>query len=249
MTSTNKTVGTLYLVPNLLGLTAPEAVLPAGTIEIASRLTHFLVETPKAARQFLKTLPLKQPLQSLVLTPIPEKANRAEWDKLLAPLENGGELGVLSDAGCPGVADPGALVVAEVHRRGGRVVPLVGPSSILLGLMASGFNGQHFRFHGYLPVDSGARIEALKRLQDDLRRSNCTHIFIETPYRNTRLLADIVSVLHPHTEVAIATALTTPEEYVVRQPVEVLRRQMDQLEPLLNRRPALFLIGKDSTLT
>src|SRR5579872_68868 len=123
-------LGTLYLIPNLLGITPPEAVLPAGTIEVASRLTNFLVETPKAARQFLKTLPLKQPIQTLNLTTLPEQSiQRLAWDGMLKPLQEGGELGVLSDAGCPGIADPGALVVEEVHRRGGRVVPLVGPSS------------------------------------------------------------------------------------------------------------------------
>ncbi|MES2205657.1 MAG: SAM-dependent methyltransferase [Pseudomonadota bacterium] len=239
-------LGTLYLVPNLLGLTPPEHVLPVNTIQIASRLQYFLVETPKAARQFLKTLPLLQPLQSLVLHEIPESATRAEWDALLEPLVNGGDMGVLSDAGCPGVADPGALVVAEVHRRGGKVVPLVGPSSILLGLMASGFNGQQFLFHGYLPADTAGRAMALKKLQEDIRKSSCTHIFIETPYRNIRLLADILSVFHPQTEVAIATALTTPEEYIVRGSVERLKTQQAHLESVLNRQPALFMVGKDS---
>jgi 16S rRNA (cytidine1402-2'-O)-methyltransferase len=236
-------LGILYLVPNLLGLTSPEEVLPLKTIQIASRIQHFLVETPKPARHFLKTLPLVHPLQSLSIVPLPEKIQASQWDALLAPMMGGEDVGVLSDAGCPGVADPGALVVAEAHRRGVKVVPLVGPSSILLGIMASGFNGQNFRFHGYLPADSEGRIAALKRLQEDWKRADCTHIFIETPYRNYRLIQDMCTALSPRTEVVMAVDLTTPEERILRCTIEALKQRHGEFEPLLNRRPALFLMG------
>jgi 16S rRNA (cytidine1402-2'-O)-methyltransferase len=236
--------GTLYLVPNLLGLTEPADVLPVKTIQVASQLTYFLVETPKAARHFLKTLPLAHRLQDVQMEVLPELGASANWEQLLAPLKAGQDVGVVSDAGCPGIADPGAQAVAAAHRMGARVIPLVGPSSIFLALMASGFNGQSFKFHGYLPIEMPARLERLKRLQDDVQHQGTTQLFIETPYRNTKLLADIVGALSPKTEVALAVALTTAEEVVIRSSVKGLASRLTELEPILNRKPALFLIGR-----
>jgi 16S rRNA (cytidine1402-2'-O)-methyltransferase len=237
---------TLYLVPNLLGLTAPEEVLPAKTIHIASRLQYFLVETPKPARQFLKMLPLQHPIQSLTLTPLPEQINSKTIAPLIQPLLEGHDMGVLSDAGCPGIADPGAVIVAEAHRKGIKVVPLVGPSSILLGLMASGFNGQHFKFHGYLPSDTEGRISALKKLQEDIKRTNTTQIFIETPYRNHRLIEDMVETLSSAVEIVIAVNLTTSEENIIRSSPQALKTKKSEFESLFNKRPALFLMGASS---
>ncbi len=178
--------GRLYLVPNLLGAVPPENVLPARTIAVARGLAHFVVENAKPARAFLKSLSPALPLQQIAVeevgaTPTPERCA-----ELLAPARAGHDIGLLSDAGCPGVADPGALLVAAAHREGIVVVPLVGPSSVVLALMASGMNGQGFAFHGYLPVKAEARTEAIRRLEADSQRTGYAQLFIETPVSQCR---------------------------------------------------------------
>ncbi|HEY3461270.1 MAG TPA: SAM-dependent methyltransferase, partial [Casimicrobiaceae bacterium] len=159
------TAGVLYLVPNLLGAVPPANVLPARTIEIARRLTHFAVETPKAARAFLKSLDVEHQIAHLAIVPLPSADGANARDPSLAALLAGRDVGLLSDAGCPGVADPGAWLVRAAHEQGVRVVPLVGPSAILLALMASGMNGQAFCFPGYLPVKPAARPAAWRDLE------------------------------------------------------------------------------------
>ena len=165
------TPGRLFIVPNLLGVVAPEAVLPERTIVVARALAHYVVENAKPARAFLKSLGPKLPLREIEIVELGESPLRERCAELLAPARSGDDMGLLSDAGCPGIADPGALLVAQAHRDGIAVVPLVGPSSILLALMASGMNGQGFAFHGYLPVKPDARAEALRRLEADSLRS------------------------------------------------------------------------------
>ncbi len=234
--------GRLYLIPNLLGLTPPQAVLPERTIAIARSLTHFVVETPKVARQFLKTLAPERALQSLTLAELNEHTP-AHWvDALLAPALAGHDLGLLSDAGCPGVADPGAALVAAAHRAGIGVVPLVGPSAVLLALMASGMNGQAFAFHGYLPAKSGERERALRALDDALTRSGATQLFIETPYRNEALLAAMLASCRAQTRLCVAIDLSLPSEQIVSCSVASWRKLP---RPVLARRPAIFLLGKD----
>jgi len=226
---------TLYLVPNLLGVVDPARVLPAYTLEVARRLTHWAVETPKSARAFLKTAGVAIPIASLDIQAL-DAGNTAA---LLAPARDGGEVGLLSDAGCPGVADPGAALVAEAHASGVRVVPLVGPSAILLALMAAGMNGQRFAFHGYLPVKPAARAQALQRLEQASRAHDCTQLFIETPYRNAAMLQTLAEALQPNTAVCIAADLTLPTETIERHPARAWRAQ-DHAR--FDKRPAIFLL-------
>jgi 16S rRNA (cytidine1402-2'-O)-methyltransferase len=232
--------GRLFLVPNLLGVVPPAEVLPQRTIDVARALKHFVVETPKAARQFIKSLQSEQPIQSIdfAMLDVNTPANRVP--RLLQPALNGEDLGLLSDAGCPGVADPGALLVAAAHRAGVRVVPLVGPSAVLLALMAAGMNGQQFAFHGYLPVAPEARIKALKALDDTVTRSRVTQIYIETPYRNDAMLAATLLACRSTTELCVAADLTLPTEQVIRRPIAQWR---DSAPTELSRRPAIFLLG------
>jgi 16S rRNA (cytidine1402-2'-O)-methyltransferase len=232
--------GRLFLVPNLLGVVPPAEVLPQRTIAVARALKHFVVETPKAARQFIKSLQSEQPMQSIDFATLDVNTLPNRVPQLLQPALNGEDLGLLSDAGCPGVADPGALLVAAAHRAGVRVVPLVGPSAVLLALMAAGMNGQQFAFHGYLPVAREARVKALKALDDAVARSGVTQIYIETPYRNDALLAATLAACRATTELCVAVDLTLPTEQVIRRPIAQWR---DSARAELSRRPAIFLLG------
>jgi 16S rRNA (cytidine1402-2'-O)-methyltransferase len=232
--------GRLFLVPNLLGVVPPAEVLPQRTIDVARALKHFVVETPKAARQFIKSLQSEQPIQSIDFATLDVNTLPKRVPQLLQPALNGEDLGLLSDAGCPGVADPGALLVAAAHRAGVRVVPLVGPSAVLLALMAAGMNGQQFAFHGYLPVAPEARTKALKALDDAVARGGVTQIYIETPYRNDALLAATLAACRATTELCVAADLTLPTERVIRRPIGQWR---DSARTELNRRPAIFLLG------
>ena len=218
----------------------PEDVLPQRTIAVARALKHFVVETPKAARQFIKSLQSEQPIQSIDFATLDVNTPPNRVPQLLQPALYGEDLGLLSDAGCPGVADPGALLVAAAHRAGVRVVPLVGPSAVLLALMAAGMNGQQFSFHGYLPVAPAARIKALKVLDDAVARSGVTQIYIDTPYRNDALLAATLAACRATTELCVAADLTLQTEQVIRRPIAQWR---DSARTELSRRPAIFLLG------
>jgi len=229
----------LYLVPNLLGAVPPADVLPRRTLAVARTLQHWVVETPKAARAFLKTLELAVPIAALDITPLADAASPAALDALLAPVRGGADIGLLSDAGCPGVADPGATLVAAAHAAGLRVVPLVGPSALLLALMAAGMNGQRFAFHGYLPVKPDARAAALRTLEQDSRQQQCTQLFIETPYRNAAMLATLGAALAPATVVCVAADLTLPSETIERRTAAAWRG-VDGAR--FDRRPAIFLL-------
>jgi 16S rRNA (cytidine1402-2'-O)-methyltransferase len=232
----------LYVIPSLLGIVPPEAVLPRRTIDVARGLAHFVVETPKAARQFLKTLAPERPLQTIELTELNEHTPPDRVEALLLPALHGHDLGLISDAGCPGVADPGAALVATAHRAGVPVVPLVGPSAVLLALMASGMNGQAFAFHGYLPAKTGLRDRALRQLDDAVARTGATQLFIETPYRNDTLVAAVLAICRPETHFCAAADLTLATEEIVRGSVaswQARRRSS------LARRPAIFLLGSE----
>lgn len=231
--------GTLYLVPNLLGAVDPASVLPARTIDIARGVDRWIVETPKAARAFLKTIGHRRPIAELSIVPLPVRPAAQALDALLAPALDGESLGLVSDAGCPAVADPGAALVATAHRRGVRVVPLVGPSAVLLALMASGMSGQAFAFHGYLPVAQNQRASRLRALEADSAKLGRTQIFIETPYRNAAMIGALAAALAPATRVAVATDLTLPTESVVVRPAG---RWRDVDASGWNRRPAIFLV-------
>jgi len=217
------TRGRLFVVPNLMGVVPPDHVLPAHTIAVARRLAHYVVESAKPARAFLKSLSPELPIQQIGIVELGDAPVPQRCGELLVPARAGHDLGLLSDAGCPGIADPGALLVEQAHREGITVVPLVGPSSIVLALMASGMNGQGFAFHGYLPVKADARIAAIRRLEADSRASGYAHIFIETPYRNATLLASLAATCAPATRLCVAADLTLETESVVSRPIRAWR--------------------------
>jgi 16S rRNA (cytidine1402-2'-O)-methyltransferase len=238
--------GVLYLVPNLLGTVPPAQVLPTRTLDIARALRHWVVETPKPARAFLKSLEIGAPVAALDLKPFPEHPAKGALESLLAPAREGHDLGLLSDAGCPGVADPGAALIAAAHAAGVRVVPLVGPSALLLALMASGMNGQAFAFHGYLPVKPEARTIAIRRLEDDSRTHRRTQLFIETPYRNSAMLEALSATLQPASVVCIAVDLTLPSETIERRTAGAWRKT-DLAR--FDKRPAMFVVEAQDVST
>ncbi|MBB5401269.1 16S rRNA (cytidine1402-2'-O)-methyltransferase [Paraburkholderia sp. JPY162] len=234
--------GTLYLIPNTLGegdASALELVLPAPVRARAASLHYYIGENAKTTRAFLKKVGTKRPIQEIEIRELNVNTPGGEIDKLLAPLLSGTDAGLVSEAGCPAVADPGAILVRRAHERGVKVVPLVGPSSILLALMASGLNGQTFAFHGYLPVDAAERARRLRDLEQQSRKSKQTQIFIETPYRNRALLDTLLVTCAPSTLVCVAVDLTLPSEVIASRSVADWKKKP---EIDLHKRPAIFLI-------
>lgn len=233
--------GTLYLLPTPISEGSLHASLPADVIELAHRIQNFLVEDAKTARAFLKHLGHPTPLRELSVIEIghtPGGVDIAQW---LAPLGTGTNIAVLSEAGCPGIADPGATLVAAAHRNGWRVQPLVGPSSILLALMASGLNGQRFRFVGYLPISMDERTAAIQKLEHESTRGE-TQIFIETPYRNVALFEALLQHCQPATRLAVAVDLTGVEESAQQCTVKEWRTRPADAWPPLAKRPAVFCL-------
>jgi len=232
------TPGTLYLVPNLLGAVPPASVLPARTLDVARRLTHWIVETPKPARAFLKSIDAVHPIASQSIRALSETP-AADARHVVATLRSGHDVGLLSDAGCPGVADPGAAVVAAAHAAHLAVAPLVGPCALLLALMASGMNGQRFTFHGYLPVKPAARVAALRALEQRSREATSTELFIETPYRNVAMLAALSTALGASTRVCVAADLTLATQTIECRSASEWRAHDPSR---FDRRPAIFLL-------
>lgn len=234
--------GTLFLIPtNLSEPIQPDAILPRHVIAITSRLDSFIVENARSARQFLKVAGTALPLQSLHMRELNEHTPATELLGLLQPLLEGKDIGLLSEAGVPAVADPGASLVALAHTYAVPVVPLVGPSSILLALMASGLNGQMFAFHGYLPADRVGRLSALADLERESGRRHMTQIFIETPYRNGALLADILATCSIETRLCLALNLTAPDQFIATKCIGAWREDV----PDLKHRQAVFLLLAD----
>lgn len=234
-----KKTGTLYLIPTPMGGEQLEHILPADTIAMAQKLTHFIVEAPKTARAHLKLFGTPHELRSLWMQELSEHTKDSELAALLAPLLEGHDVGLMSEAGCPGVADPGANLVRLAHGKGIRVAPLVGPSSILLALMASGASGLQFRFNGYLPAQDPARIETIRRLEADSRRHQQSEIFIETPYRNPALFTALLAACRPETQLTVARDLTLPEEYICSQTIAARKKTASHE---LNKCPAVFVL-------
>lgn len=230
--------GTLYLVPVPLGEGGVAPVLPTLVQSRVRGLRNFVVEHPKTARRFLKQIGTDVPLQSLSMAILDEHTPKESIAALLQPLLNGQDVGMMSEAGCPAVADPGAALVTLAHQNGITVRPLVGPSSILLALMASGLDGQRFAFHGYLPADKFGRVRSIAELEKESGKRRQTQIFIETPYRNNVLLADLLAALSPSTRLCIACELTQPAETVRTQAVSAWRKSA----PDLDKRPTVFLL-------
>jgi 16S rRNA (cytidine1402-2'-O)-methyltransferase len=213
--------------------------LPANSRETACRLQHFVVENAKTARAALKWLGHPLPIQSLAIEQMPEHLNSAEVERLLHPLKNNQDLGVMSEAGCPGVADPGALLVRRAHEWGVVVKPLVGPSSLLLALMASGLNGQHFVFHGYLPNKDPERGKRIALLEKESRQKQQTQLFIEAPYRNQALFDALLTNCQPSTLLCIASDLTLTSESIKTSTIHSWKKTA---RPNLDRRPTVFLL-------
>lgn len=231
--------GTLYLVPAPLGEAPLEGFLPAEVRQLANRLEHWIVEHPKTARHVLKLYGPERQMSSLAMSELNEHSKGSDLAPLLAPLLAGHDVGLMSEAGCPGVADPGADLVRLAHRHGIRVAPLVGPSSILLALMASGASGQRFRFHGYLPVEAGPRLERLRELERDSAKFDEAQLFIETPYRNDAMVDAVLQACRDATWLTVARDLATPEELVLSRPLSDWKRQE---RPALKKRPAMFVL-------
>ena len=229
----------LYLIPTPLGAPDTPCLLPHEQTQITG-LTDFVVEAEKTARAHLKHLGITTPIRELNLQTLNEHTDLKTLPELLKPLQEGRSMGILSEAGCPAVADPGANLVALAHRQGYEVRPLVGPSSLLLALMASGANGQNFAFKGYLPSEKSERIAALKSLEQRSRQQNETQLFIETPYRNDALLADALETLYPETRLCTATDLTLPTQEIISQTVAAW--QKSKTLPNLKKRPTIFVL-------
>ena len=229
----------LYLIPVTLGDTPLDHVLPSHNTEIIRGIRHFIVEEIRTARRFLKQVDRDINIDDLTFYPMGKHADAAQFSRYLEPLRRGEPVGVISEAGCPAVADPGADLVAIAQREGLKVVPLVGPSSILLAVMGSGFNGQSFAFHGYLPIDGKERTKRLKQLEARAKAEKQTQLFIETPYRNAKLFADICNACAPTTRLCVAAGLTTESEYIRTMP---LKERKQKGLPDLGKIPAIFLI-------
>ncbi len=231
--------GTLFLIPVPLADDAAAASYTPYLAEVVDTLDEYIVENEKTARKFLKQAGLKRPQSELTLHDYGKHARgKADEPAYFAGLLAGKDVGLMSEAGCPGVADPGAGIVAEAHRRGIRVVPLVGPSAILLALMASGFSGQSFAFHGYLPIDKADRARRIKQLEQTAAREKQTQLFIETPFRNNALLAEILRTASPQTRLCVACNLTAADEQVISQPVHLWRKGTYDF----HKKPAIFLL-------
>lgn len=232
--------GSLYLIPSLLGEAAVDTSLPALVVQTVSRLKHFLVEDEKSARHFIKKLLPDCNLRELSLERLSEHTAASELPRLLEPLMAGHGVGIISEAGCPAIADPGSDVVRRAHEIGARVIPLVGPCSMILALMASGLSGQRWRFVGYLPVADEERRAELRALEGEALRSGETQIVMETPYRNQRLLQEILTACRPDTRLCIASNLSAPNESIRTRSIEDWRVTAE----CLPKAPALFLLGR-----
>lgn len=232
--------GKLYLIPTTLGENEPLEVMPYSVRTIVERVDHYIVENEKTARRFIKKITPKKSQPSLVIMKLDKYAEEMETRAYLDACEKGVSVGLLSEAGVPAVADPGATIVKLAHEKGIQVVPLVGPSSILLALMASGMNGQNFAFNGYLPIDKSDRKKAIKELERLSKDKNQSQIFIETPYRNEKMFSDLKATLTPLTRVCIAIDITLPEEYIKTYTIADWKQQ----KPDLHKRPAIFIIQK-----
>ncbi len=231
--------GRLFLIPVPLGPSAVNGVLPQPVRDCAKQLTHFVAENAKSARAFLKSLPSDTPLQQIEINELNEHTSANALPGLIAPLLAGIDVGLISEAGCPAVADPGANLVALAHKEGIQVLPMIGPSSILLALMGSGLSGQNFAFHGYLPAKDDLRQKRLKDLEKDSRQEKRTQIFIETPYRNRQMLETLINTCAATTRICVATDLTLDSENIVtRSSIDWRRQEL----PNIDRRPTVFLL-------
>lgn len=230
----------LFLIPVTLGETDHRRVLPDYNRDIIVTIRHFIVENIRTARRFLKKADPSILIDELTFYELNKHTTPEQVAGYLAPLEKGDNVGIISEAGCPAIADPGADVVAIAQRKNYPVIPLVGPSSILLALMGSGFNGQSFAFHGYLPIDASERTQMIKKLEGRIYGENQTQIFIETPYRNNKLAEELLRTCRPSTRLCIASDITCEYEYIHTRTIKEWKGKL----PDLNKKPTIFLIYK-----
>lgn len=243
-------VPALYLIPVTLGDTPLSQVLPCYNSEVILGIRHFIVENVRSARRFLKKVDSSIDIDSLSFYELNQHTDRRNIDTYLEPLKKGESIGIISEAGCPAIADPGADVVAIAQTKGMKVVPLVGPSSIIMSVMGSGFNGQSFAFHGYLPIEDGKRIQKLKQLEGRVYSEDQTQLFIETPYRNMKMMQTLLQTLRPQTKICLASDITCVDESIHTHSVNEWKKLLQQAKSdeeqsmLIPRCPAIFLIYK-----
>ena len=233
-------IGNLYLIPTTLGETEPLEVMPLSVKKVIEQIDYFIVENEKSARRFIKKIAPKKQQPKLILKLLDKYAIETETQTYLDVCKEGIHIGLLSEAGVPAIADPGANIVKLAHQKNIKVVPLVGPSSILMAMMSSGMNGQNFAFNGYLPIDKGERKKALKNLEKLSLDKNQSQIFIETPYRNEKMFLDLKSTLSSNTSLCIAADITLPTEYIKTYTIKDWKHQ----KPDLHKKPAIFIIQK-----
>ncbi|MFD3002210.1 SAM-dependent methyltransferase [Pontibacter toksunensis] len=237
-----KKTGTLYLIPTILAEDTADQVISPQVKDTVAHLQYFIVENLRTARRYVKSICPELVIEQLTFVQIDKDATPAQVQASLKPLlDEGKDAGIISEAGCPGIADPGAEVVKHAHQKNIKVVPFAGPSAILLSLMSSGFNGQQFAFHGYLPIEKRERLQALKTLEKEMQQRNQTQIFMETPYRNNKLLEDLLQTLHPETRLCIAANITSPEHELIQ--TKTIQQWNGKL-PDIHKQPAVFLIYK-----
>ena len=229
----------LFLIPITLGESDIATVIPQNHREIILSISHFIVENVRTARRFLKKVEKEIDIDSLTFYELNKHTDKKQLHSYLDPLKQGHPVGIMSEAGCPGVADPGADVVRIAHEQGIPVVPLVGPSSILLAMMASGMNGQNFAFNGYLPIKKNEKLREIKRLENRVYSEKQSQVFIEAPYRNQSLLEDFLAACQPHTLLCIACDITLESEFIQTKPIIAWKKKL----PDIQKRPAIFILG------
>lgn len=234
--------GTLYLIPNTLGKTPENNTIPEYVLQVIRRLEVLVVENIQTTVRYLQWVGDTIPDYEISFMVLNKKTPVHEIASFLNPLKKGKDVGLISEAGCPGVADPGAELVKMAHAQNIKVTPLTGPSSILLALMSSGFNGQHFSFHGYLPIDRAERCKAIQRLEQESKNSGYTQIFMEAPHRNDSVIKDVLQTCHPATRFCTATNLTLTAESIVSKPIADWQRDS---QPSLNKEPTIFLLSAE----
>ncbi|WP_298151787.1 SAM-dependent methyltransferase [Flavobacterium sp.] len=235
-----QSTGKLYLIPTTLGESEPMDVLPHSVKRIIEQLDTYITENEKTARKFIKSVVPEKIQAELKLSTLNKHTQVSEHLEMIKPCLEGRHIGLMSEAGCPGVADPGAAIVKLAHEKGIQVIPMVGPSSILLAVMASGMNGQSFAFNGYLPIDKSEKKSTLKQLEKLSLDKNQSQLFIETPYRNNKMLEDLLQVLQPSTHLCIAADITLPTEFIRTMKIQEWKKMKVDLQ----NRPAIFIIHK-----
>ena len=238
MNENKSSLGVLYLIPTPLGDNSPLEVLPLSIKKIIEEHVHFIIENEKSARQFIKKITPHKNQSKIILYPLNKFTSQEEMDTFLEPCMSGISMGLFSDAGCPGIADPGAVIVSKAHRLGIQVKPLIGPSSLILAMMASGMNGQSFAFNGYLPIEQRQRSQSISRFEKKAFRADQAQLFIETPYRSESLFKDFLKILDPNTRLCVACNISLNSEYILTLSV----KKWKKIKPDINKKPCVFII-------